>query len=891
MPDLVLTVNLRLARRRLLLHNQQQKAAKLQAWPTPEIHHLDSWLKDAWKQSLPERYLLSDLQSQTVWENIIRRDPESPQLDLLHLEECAGQAAKAYALIHEYCLPTDASLYQWTNETAAFHRWKRLYDKRVEALGALDSARLMNAVAQAMENGQIPIPEKVRLAGFDEITPQLQNWIERLRQHGSSVQIEAERASQEKRDLPTLAQGKNVRVAGYQDRKSEAIQCARWIRSRFAPGKSIGVVVTEMDPYRAMLRRELMAELMPRSIFPWEEAEIPFDISLGSKLAEEPLVRVAMQIVSAPKAALPLALFSFIIKSPFIASGENHDEQVGHLDLQLRKNKIGHVHLAAVIDRYMKEGANDLRKLLNAWNDFLGSKGSRNPSDWVKEFDRCLRKMGWPGSNRTLSSREYQVLEAWQESLASLASLDTISGRMSRSQAAATLCRLLKGKTFQIKTREQPIQVLDFQESAGMQFDHLWVMGCHADIFPPSPSPNPFLPWDLKKKHNLPHCTAQRELEFAENILLRLLASSDAIVFSHPQWDGTTELRRSSLLNSFADPQDSSIEILSQSHRVRDRFESPGILETFSEPVVLSLSEAEKTFYRNEAIHGGYGVIKDQSDCPFRAFAAYRLGAVSVELPEHDFDAGERGTLIHKTLEIFWGKTKNSANLKQSIDANELEERIEQCVQEAITKYTNKLPGQSRFLELEKKRTQSLVRDWIMEQESLRSPFEVMEEEKEVAFSLGGLNLILRIDRIDKLDGGSVLILDYKTGDIKLQNWYGERPKEPQLPLYAATAAPQGLGIAQIKRGNLKLSVVSDPDRPIPGLKSGDFFKKTDCRTWKQLLRYWRTNLSQLAQRFLAGESQVDPQKEAETCRYCQFPTLCRIRERDGIADDSEEME
>ena len=48
--------------------------------------------------------------------------------------------------------------------------------------------------------------------------------------------------------------------------------------------------------------------------------------------------------------------------------------------------------------------------------------------------------------------------------------------------------------------------------------------------------------------------------------------------------------------------------------------------------------------------------------------------------------------------------------------------------------------------------------------------------------------------------------LDYKTGQLKSRGWEGERPDEPQLPLYCATSERPiaGAAFAVIRTGELR---------------------------------------------------------------------------------------
>ena len=85
---------------------------------------------------------------------------------------------------------------------------------------------------------------------------------------------------------------------------------------------------------------------------------------------------------------------------------------------------------------------------------------------------------------------------------------------------------------------------------------------------------------------------------------------------------------------------------------------------------------------------------------------------------------------------------------------------------------------------------------------------------------IGGQLIRLVIDRIDRLPDGETLIIDYKTGSVKPQKWFGERPEEPQLPLYAVSAGetPAAVVYAVIRSDGCQyLGLVSAPGL-FPGL-------------------------------------------------------------------------
>jgi hypothetical protein len=48
---------------------------------------------------------------------------------------------------------------------------------------------------------------------------------------------------------------------------------------------------------------------------------------------------------------------------------------------------------------------------------------------------------------------------------------------------------------------------------------------------------------------------------------------------------------------------------------------------------------------------------------------------------------------------------------------------------------------------------------------------------------------------------------------------------------------------------------------------------------WGGMLETWRAVLEALAREYLAGHAAVAPKNYPDTCKHCDFPTLCRVRE------------
>ena len=144
------------------------------------------------------------------------------------------------------------------------------------------------------------------------------------------------------------------------------------------------------------------------------------------------------------------------------------------------------------------------------------------PGAWAEHFTNLLRKLGWPGE-RTLSSREFQAVEHFRNSLSQLASLDGVSKPLGRAEATRVLLRLVNSTEFQPEGADTMVQVLGELESGGMTFDHLWVLGMSDKAMPKPPGPNPFIPLPVQRRYAMKRSSAQREFQFAEQVASRLL--------------------------------------------------------------------------------------------------------------------------------------------------------------------------------------------------------------------------------------------------------------------------------------------------------------------------------------------------------------------------------
>jgi RecB family exonuclease len=149
----------------------------------------------------------------------------------------------------------------------------------------------------------------------------------------------------------------------------------------------------------------------------------------------------------------------------------------------------------------------------------------------------------------------------------------------------------------------------------------------------------------------------------------------------------------------------------------------------------------------------------------------------------------------------------------------------------------------------------------------------VLATEVQRPLALGGLELGLRLDRVDALGDGGVAILDYKTGRPEAFDPQAERQRRPQLPGYALAWGEDvaALATVHLRRDGVTWRGVADADGRLPQLRS----THAAAGAWSGLRAHWRASLGALLAELAAGSAPVAPL--AGACAHCHLAALCRI--------------
>ncbi len=877
-------------------------------WLSPDILSWNFWLERLWgtaslqsvdgtHRAVPGRRQLINL-----WESVLRED--SLASNLLRPESLASQLRDTRTQIQEWQLDLkDPVWLAGDNENcSAFYHWNQAFEKRCHQQGWIPPEDRIALLCSAIRNLHLSINGTINLLGFDEFNPGQDDLLTALIKNGNSVN--------------RLAFDSSNSVAVMwksEDSKNEIQQMARWVRHwvEKEPESTIAVVVPDLQAKRPEVERRLEEILMPQA----STADLqlkPWNISLGVPLARVPLIEAAFYLLKLLDHRIDIQDIGRVLRSPWFRGGICERNSRAFLEKCLRDNyprqlkldevryrageikKFDHRHRELPENEHEPQAWNspELKKALIALMQFEKSKQRRRPaSAWAEAVDQLLANLGWPlgaepenpdpGSKLQIQEHDsnWQALQAWREALRELASLDATQPKLSRNAAINQLKQICREKIFQASTQTASIQILGLYEISGLRFDHLWVLGLHNDNWPPAARPNPFIPGKLQRDVDLPNSSPRRELEVARTITRRLLDTAPDCVFSFPgQLDGEDVLPSPLLLNLNLEIKETVPGWQGDSWRTSVAKANKPRLNPLLMPGKL-LGKTAK---------GGSSILKNQALCPFRAFASNRLGADGLETPADGISPRLHGSLVHSVLEYFWKETKTQSALL-ALDEAELSARVREHVKTVVDDDRG-LTQRPAFSGVESDRLFRQVMNYL-DLEKTREPFEVTGFEQEILPEIEGQSIRLIIDRIDTLPSGEELIIDYKTGKVEPKKWFGERPEDPQLPLYAISAdeTPAGVVFAIVRDDGCLYKGVVKRGGLLPGLppKESKFTQELVDAGYEmpKTIENWRQVLHGLMADFLAGEATVDPKNGRKTCSdsYCDLHSLCRIGELEQI--------
>lgn len=331
----------------------------------------------------------------------------------------------------------------------------------------------------------------------------------------------------------------------------------------------------------------------------------------------------------------------------------------------------------------------------------------------------------------------------------------------------------------------------------------------------------------------------------------------------------------------------------------------------------LSAETAEKLYAPSKKIRASVTKFESFNECPFKFFAEHGLNLQ--ERVEYKVQSPDIGNILHAVMSNFGRQLKQENRQWSSINAVELDRRVDKILDELTPRLHNKILYSTKTLEHRRERiktvaVESLNRLIELDKVSEFHPqiFESGFSEADSKCKIGDveLDLVGRIDRIDLSgDGKYFLIIDYKTGKASISLQKILVGVSLQLVIYLNAAK----NLAEVSgrdagamlycllrmsntggRNDAEAKSEADKELKMPGLirvdeaiknavdNTGDFValdKKNlvSCDELQIIINHAEKILQMAAEKILGGCIDVKPAQfsEVDACQYCLFSALC----------------
>ena len=870
----VLTGNQRAARTLRLGFDRQRRTDGLTSWQPPAIFAWDTWLSSLWRQLLLEgntasgsgRLLLNRTQELHLWRSIISSDAQWRSLQ--SIDSLATMAADAWQLLCRYRGQSRLNGLGVSGDTRAFQRWAKAFTRRCESDLYLSASELEFAITSALSAKHFkPFTTELLLVGFDSIAPAQQALLDAAQEAGVTITRQ-----------PASLTAPKLHVVTAHDLSDELTQASAWLRETLESNVEtrIAVIHPDIASERAELDRVFRQALAPElQDITVSLAAGPYEFSLGHPLSRRSMVAIALKLLRWITAALSIEDISHLLLSPYFASRtvERHHRaefdafELRHarllrpeLDLPSFIKVVERSHRAAQLSGLLQQ----LSSLHRIASVLLTDNKQKSFADWADNIRELLHSTGW-ATAASDDSIEFQTRSKWERALDELATLDFEGTRSTFIKAIDHLEQIAQRTLFAPESREAPIQIMSPQEAAGSRFDAIYFLRASDLAWPVRPGLNPLLGWRIQRELQMPGSDAAQDAEDARRITARIAASASTVVFSYARETEDGHQRLS--------PAVATLPLTPLQAPESSEPSSVVALEEFEDSANIPLT--------NRRVEGGSNILKLQAACGFRAFAEKRLWSTAPEALAPGMDAAERGNIVHLALEYLWQELRTQVALR-SLTAEQRTAVLSRAIDQSLRRFQAVTASNwdAAYLELQRERLHRLLSAWL-DLELRRSPFEVkLREQEYVDAAIGPLLLSLRVDRVDSVfnesgDELGELVLDYKTGLAGPTDWHGERPEEPQLPLYAALREPgtvAGIAFASLRAGTeIGLSGLAAGEGILPkAIKSAFETLDDQIADWHRILTY-------LAQDFAEGDARVRPKSYPKTCEFCQQRILCRL--------------
>jgi RecB family exonuclease len=725
-------------------------------------------------------------------------------------------------------------------------------------------AGVLEVVRKAISKGKIGLPEKIILAGFDELSPMEETFVQILGEKARVIFYRAQKSSD------TEAK---VRVYATPEQECQAI-CAEVLNTWNEGQRRLGIVFLDED-YFSLLKR-CFEELTDREVKPRDA--LRYNLTMGIPLSEHPLFQTAMILFRLLEEPAPHVLLSSLFTSPYVREKEEWDHHIR----EVLWNSDAPGTLSGILDRLRKAGfpvehaeklTDDQKQPLKVWLALL------------KDFWQML---GFPlcGCETDILAKEhlFQIVEELEKEAGHL--------EVDRKGVLAWFSVASRGIEVVEKTPELTgIQVLNPVEARGLAFDRLWVVSIHGYALPEPVRDLPFLAADERRM--VEGGTIEGQWEAGRRTVSYLLASAAAVAFSRAASRGEDQ----PYLECPLIPDESPRE---DPHHIVDLWKNPPgewMRARWLREGIRGLLSGEQKTTEDEKVDTLLPKVLNVTSletllaCPFQYFAGALLSLKPLEDPKAGIDPLERGEVIHRILRDF-ARRLIKASPERPIETGNALALLREVVTEVLAEKPDslfwrverlRLLGDGKFpglltvwLEEERKRA---IEGWRIE--TAETSFEGLQ------IGDSGVALKGKVDRIDSHAHEGMMVWDYKTVAVPTSKVVFKDKVAPQLPAYLLALMRNLIRFVDASEKTVRAGYI--PLKRASEIKISPLRKNTD---WEEFLKEWESAVRERIEEPLKGVFLPDPRPSPvdspykNACENCGYINLCNYF---GSGEGSEE--
>ena len=575
---------------------------------------------------------------------------------------------------------------------------------------------------------------------------------------------------------PEIPKDDGLQLLRCEDPREECRQAVLHCREALSTGtasSACAILIPRDTAYHTHILREL------------KQQRIPYDMLLSLPLAEEPLSKALIQLLSAAQSIYDLPLGELLrepLLNPIIRGYPKLAERLAE-QWRIRGRTASAARWLTLWEALISSSACGLSteevtiggKYLRDWLQRLQSLNEcKNVSELSEHLLNMLRLLGWPlralpqgrgeSANLELRNRVEKTWEALQEILGQLpylvAAFPAEGAGGSKSLLAAyseALQVMLQESRLQLSLGQRGgVLISDNPQLPGKQFSLMIVTGCSKARFPEE------IPYDWllgeARRSELGLLTRREAMVQQRQLFANLLGTAENLLFTWPKFDDRgAALESSSYLSQIfpsswqrsssgasdaclaeQEREPSEANLRAESNRINQSGNSEELNSTASGQQDNLVEYRREIATRMANYRYSASSLQTYLDCPYRFMVEHLLALRETEQVESEFSPLDRGNLYHQLVAELLAPTCSREAPLSELTAPQRQERLDSLLEKIWLRPVT-LRLNPALWNLEKRRAHKLLSRWLAWEET-REISETIACEWVFGRSAAGLN-------------------------------------------------------------------------------------------------------------------------------------------------------